>query len=93
MTNNARNELVRRGYSYRYAGTAYLELAAQAAASSLSGPRAMMTKEVYPAIARAANTSPAAVERAIRSVVHRYEPGLTAGDVIYDVAVGMGHAY
>ena len=88
---SVRKELVRRGYSYRYAGTAYLELAAYSAASSLTGRRPMITKELYPMIARVSETTPAAVERAIRAVVHRYEPGRTAGDVIYDVAVGLGH--
>lgn len=88
---SVRKELVQRGYNYRYAGTGYLEMAVYSAASRLAGPRPMLTKEVYPMIARLAETTPAAVERSIRSVVHRVEPGRTAGDVIYDVAVGLGH--
>ena len=89
---NIRKELVRRGYSYRYAGTAYLERAAHAAAGTMMGRRLMITKELYPAIAKATETTPAAVERAIRAVVHRFEPGRTAGEVIYDIAAGVDHA-
>ena len=52
------------GYRESLKGTDFIR---QAAVIMATDRQAMMTKDVYPAIARAAGTSPARVERAMRA--------------------------
>lgn len=52
------------GYRESLKGTDFIR---QAAVIMAADRQAMMTKDVYPAIARAAGTSPARVERAMRT--------------------------
>lgn len=52
------------GYLESLKGTEFIR---QAAGIMAADRQAMMTKDVYPAIARAAGTSPARVERAMRA--------------------------
>lgn len=54
------------GFAERHAGTACIR---QAAAYAAAQPGAKLTKEIYPAIARAAGTTPQAVERNMRHAV------------------------
>ena len=92
MNEFVRMELMRRGYSYRYHGTGYIEKAANAVIHAWGGHRPMLTKEVYPTIAKACNTSDMAVEKAIRDAVRRVEPGRKPGAVIFEIAA-VGKAY
>lgn len=78
--------LKNRGYNFRYAGTWYLARAVELNAA-LGRPMSL-TKELYPALAKQMQTSPAAVERAIRATISRAEPGRTASEVIREVAYG-----
>lgn len=80
-------ELKRRGYSSRMSGTWHLLKAVEM--TRQSGRPLMMTKELYPAIARSMGTTPAAVERSIRHSISHAEPGRTNAEVIRDVAMGM----
>lgn len=54
------------GFAERHAGTACIR---EAAAYAAAHPGAKVTKEIYPALARAAGTTPQAVERNIRHAV------------------------
>lgn len=84
---NDYEELRRRGYSPKMCGTWHLLRAIEITREA--GRPLMMTKEVYPAIARYAQTTPAAVERSIRGSIARAEPGRTNAEVVRDVALGM----
>ena len=54
------------GFAERHSGTAYIR---QAVALAEERPSARLTKEIYPAIARAAGITPQAVERSMRHAV------------------------
>lgn len=84
---NMLEELRRRGYSTKLGGTWYLIQSAEMARNS---GRMLMGKEMYPDIAKAAGTSPAAIEKAIRETIHRAEPGRTNLEVIRELSYGLG---
>lgn len=92
MNQFVRMELIKRGYSFRYHGTGYIEKAANVVIDGWGGPRPMLTKEVYPTIAKACGTTDIAVEKAVRDAVRRTEPGRKAGAVIFEIAA-VGKAY
>lgn len=84
---NMLEELKRRGYSTKVCGTWYLKTAAELIREA--GRPLMMTKEVYPAIARMMQTSPVAIERSIRTSIGKAEPGRTNAEVARELALGM----
>lgn len=72
--------LINKGYDPKHLGTWYL---AEAIAQTAAARRPLMlTKEVYPQIAKEYDTTASAVEKAMRSVVKRAEPGATAAEVV-----------
>lgn len=79
--------LMNRGYSTKHKGTWYLGEAISMTARA--GRPLMLTKEVYPALARRMETTPAAIERSIRTSIARAEPGRTCTEVVREVALGM----
>lgn len=64
MSNKLDEMMTELSFRDNHAGTEYVRLAAAMYDRSLS-----MTKELYPAIAKVAGTTPAAVERNIRSAI------------------------
>lgn len=77
--------LINKGYDPKRLGTWYL--AEAIAQTAQTGRPLMMTKEVYPAIAKEYQTTATAVERAMRGVVREVEPGKTAGEAVVGYAV------
>ncbi|MBQ6890596.1 MAG: hypothetical protein IJN53_06250 [Oscillospiraceae bacterium] len=86
---NMFEELMRRGYSTKVSGTWYLKTAAEMTRDA--GRPLMLTKEVYPAIARLMKTTPTAVERSMRTSIGKAEPGRTNTEVVRELALGMIH--
>lgn len=80
---NMLEELMKRGYSLKLSGTWYLACAAN---MERKASRPLMTsKEVYPAIAKTAGTTPQAVEKSIRDSIKRVEPDRTNTEVIREL--------
>lgn len=79
--------LINKGYDPKRLGTWYL---ADAIASTAAARRPLaLTKEIFPKVAKEYDTTAAAVERAVRTVIKDFEPGETAGDIIRGYAVEM----
>lgn len=74
-------ELEKRGYNEAWSGTQSIRQAIDYCLTAERTPA--MTKELYPALAKAAGKSPAAVERSMRYAVSRAEPGRTVGAVVH----------
>ena len=79
-------ELRRRGYSGKMSGTWHLIDAVQMCRQS--GRMMYTTKELYPALAKAAGTNPAVIERRIRYTIGQAEPGRTNTEVIRELSYG-----
>ena len=79
-------ELRKRGYSSKMAGTWHLIEAVQM--SRQTGRLLYTTTELYPALAQAAGTTPAVIERRIRYSIGQAEPGRTNTEVIRELAYG-----
>lgn len=79
-------ELKSRGFAEKWSGTGYIREAVRVVSNEPTLRHVPLTKEVYPAIARAANISNSSVERAMRYAVHKAQPGETVGGVVYGIA-------
>lgn len=78
-------ELKKRGYQPQWSGTQYVREACKRMMEETPPRRISMSKEMYPALARESNVSPAAVERAMRYAVHKAEPGHTVSGAVYGI--------
>lgn len=84
--------LINKGYNPKNRGTWYLA-SAIAYTAKTGRPLMMMTKELYPEVAKQYGTTGNAVERGIRVVVHQVEPGTTNAEVVRRMALEhMAHA-
>lgn len=79
-------ELSKRGYDDKYRGTRYIRAAVGLALAQPAARGISMTKEVYPVIAKAAEVSAASVERGMRFVIAKAEPGRTNAGVVHEIA-------
>ena len=80
-------EIRKRGYSLGHLGTRYMKAAVGMIAARPEVERIYRTKEVYPAIARAAGAvSWQSVERAMRYAVKAARPGQTVAAEMYEMA-------
>lgn len=84
---NAYEELKRRGYNTKHKGTWYLVRAVEMTRDA--GRPLMMTKEVYPALAKQMDVSWEQIERSMRYSIGQTEPGRSNSEVVRDVALGM----
>lgn len=79
-------ELQKRGYDDRWAGTRYLREAVRVTLTYPAARGVRVTKELYPAVAKAAAVNAGQVERSIRYAVHKAEPGRTVSGVVHEIA-------
>lgn len=82
-------ELLRRGYDDRWKGTRYIRAGVEYTLGRPAAKGVYMTKELYPALAKAANVNAGQVERAMRYAVHKAEPGRTVGGVVHEIAAAV----
>ena len=77
--------LINKGYNPKRVGTWYL--AAAIAHTARTGRPLMMTKEVYPEVAKQYNTSIVAVERGIRTAIRDVTPEQSNSEVVRRIAL------
>jgi hypothetical protein len=83
--------LINKGYNPKLAGTWYL--ASAIAHTARTGRPMMITKEVYPEVAKQYGTTANAVERGIRRANQDVSPEQTNSEVIHRIALEqMAHA-
>lgn len=79
-------EMRKRGYNMGQSGARYMREAVCIVAGRSPVERVMMTKELYPTIAKAAGVRWECVERAMRYAVRAAQPGRTVQQEMHEMA-------